>query len=937
MKNSFFPDAANLFEYSGTLVADDPFLSVADSERILSAVKQGELCCNLRFQLINEAYLLKCAYANNKLLSLSNSRTKILAHQVESTYIVVNTLNHRYILADEVGLGKTVEAGLIIKELIYRNGYSRILVAAPASLLVQWQHEMEEKFGESFDILDRKHLDRRRSEISPGENPWNTFSKVICSLDFIKNPRFREELEASSWDMIIFDEAHRLRRDATSTTILYSAAEVLSERTKALLLLTATPFRGKLEELYYIVRLVDKNLLGPYQSFANSYCGADADLSALREKLATVLLRRTKNEIGGFTRRHARTIRFELYPEERELYEETSRYVAEEFNRAMQTQNRAVGFIMTVFQKLLDSSSYALHCALKNRRASLQARLDRANGLIQLENNFLDSIEIDELRDDIEDPLEIDQDTVMKTAEELKEEIRTLDRLITLSGSIRRNKKGDRLKKMIRGLKKDGHTKFLIFTQFRTTQDYIKEILRDYKVDIFNGSMDKNQKEAAIESFKGDVEVLICTEAGGEGRNMQFCNILFNYDLPWSPLKIEQRIGRLHRFGQKHDVLIYNFSTKDTVAERVLDVLEHKLHLFEESIGSPDIMLGQIEDELNLGSLFMKIGSGRMNNTESSIIVDGAVSRARKSFEKLNTLTLTTKMDFNYDDYYRITQVERKYSNEQLEQFMMHYASFRNTVTFASTDVDHVYEVVVSGESGPSRSSGTFYSETALSRSNVEFLAFGHPLIDSAIEDCTGDEFAGAVSIKAVRGEVQCEGILFTFLVTFYTSETTRLFIPVFSTFNAGLSDFEWEEIEEQAILKPAVNDSCDPAVIERVTQRVVPYTDELYSLALERLKKRTDDVLFDMKEGLDLQIDPEVEKIRTSYGAYIAELEEKLERQKLRMKTEEPAMKPAVTRTRNRIDEAKRERDHLIAKCRRMGGVRMTVRAISGAVLIVV
>ncbi|HRX15759.1 MAG TPA: SNF2-related protein [Spirochaetota bacterium] len=938
MDNRLIEDqAADLFEvYSEnvkTVEKHDPYTSIEGVDRVLGLLKYGQLRPDPRFQLKNEAYLLKLAYANNKLLSLSNSRTKILAHQVESTYIVVNTLNQRYILADEVGLGKTVEAGLIIKEFVYRYNYRRIMVAAPASLLVQWQLEMEEKFGESFEVLDRKVLEKRRRELGPGENPWNSFEKIICSLDFIKNPAFRDELAATSWDAIIFDEAHRLRRDANSSTIIYTAAEMLSERTKALLLLTATPFRGKLEELFYIVKLVDKNLLGPYQSFYNEYCSADADLSTLKEKLSTVLLRRTKNEIGGFTKRHARTIRFDLYPEERELYDETSRYVAEEFNRAMQTQNRAVGFIMTVFQKLLDSSSHALHCALCNRKRSLEAKLDRADRYLKACVEY-DSIEFDDLCDDLEDEGSLCDATVQKTAEEIRIEIQILERLIELSGAITRNKKGDRLKKMISGLKKEGRKKFLIFTQFKTTQDYLKKILTGLNVEVFNGSMDKDAKERAIDNFKKDVEVLICTEAGGEGRNMQFCNVLFNYDLPWSPLKIEQRIGRLHRFGQKDDVFIYNFATKDTVAERVLDVLEHKLHLFEESIGPPDIMLGQIEDELNLGSLFMKIRSGLTSKKESMEMLDSSVLRAKKSFEKLSSLTLTRRMDFNYDEYYRITQTERRFSNEQLEHFMVRYASEFPDCPFNPLKQDNFYNIRVSDEAGFSVMRGTFDSDLALSNSGSEFLAFGHSVVDSAIDCALSSDFGGFTSLKVISADKNFEGMVFTFEVRFKSVSAMSEYVPVFVSFNNRLDSFDIEETEDQFLLRPDIVTEISEDKLEESVNRLRPFSEELFSMAVECLKHKIADKVFDIKENLDLQIDPEIEKVNESYNKQINELREVLDRQQLAEKTS-GGMKGAITRTRNKIEQAEREKRHLLARYKRYSGVSYTISIIGAMILV--
>jgi SNF2 family DNA or RNA helicase len=470
---------------------------------------------------------------------------------------------------------------------------------------------MESKFNEKFIIMDRKLLKKASQAAGEGGNPWKVYDRVICSLDFIKGKDFQEDLLHCSWDFVIFDEAHRLRRDASSSTQAYSMAAQVAVRTKSLLLLSATPFRGKLEELYYLIALIDKNILGPYQSFYNQFCLDGADLSELKRKLDQVVIRRTKNEVGGFTKRHARTIRFDLYDDERFLYDETTKYVAEEFNRALQSENRAVGFVMTVFQKLLDSSSYALLVALRNRSARLKDLLVKAeslnNAYVEFNTGCFDTETLSEL-EELDENAEL---TVKKTIDELRLEILTIDRLVNLASQIEYNKKGEKLVRLIKDLKKKGHEKFLIFTQFRTTQDYLMEILSGFSRVAFNGSMNRDEKEEAILKFKNEVEIIIATEAGGEGRNMQFCDILINYDLPWSPLKIEQRIGRIHRFGQPNDVHIYNFSTRGTVAERVLEVLTEKLKIFEESIGTPDIMLGQIEDEINLNTLFMELAAGR--------------------------------------------------------------------------------------------------------------------------------------------------------------------------------------------------------------------------------------------------------------------------------------------------------------------------------------
>jgi superfamily II DNA or RNA helicase len=904
---------------------------------IADCIREGKIFPDERFNLRTEAWLLQLAHTNNKILSLSNSRTRILAHQVESTHKIVNALNQRFLIADEVGLGKTIEAGLVIKELIFRYAFSRILIVCPASLMIQWQNEMEEKFGERFEVIERKTLMKRRREIGDSINVWDSFEKVICSIDFAKSDSVLSGLEASRWDAIIIDEAHRLRRDANITTRAYNVGEILSTRTKAFLLLTATPFRGKLEELYYLVRLVDKNLLGPFQSFQHDFCSPDSDVSRLKDKLSKVVIRRTKKEVGGFVSRHARTIRFELHPEEMALYEATTRYVAEEFNRAMQTENRAVGFVMTVFQKLIDSSSYALLSALRNRRTNLSAQLDKADLKARtFMNDEMDLEELDPEYFDIENFDEMMSTTLQKTADEIREEILTIENLIRIAENIERNKKGEKLIEMIASLSKAGKKKFLIFTQFRTTQDYLEKLLSGYRLAIFNGSMDKDAKEQAILDFKNDAQILICTEAGGEGRNMQFCSVLFNYDLPWSPLKIEQRIGRIHRFGQLDDVSIYNFSTKDTVAERVLDVLTHKLQLFENSIGTPDIMLGQIEDELKLTTLFMDMSTGRRNVKSAEAEIDLSIARARASYEKISELTVSRRMDFNYDEYYRITQKDRLFSNKQLETFIDSVRRQSSDVTACIGDKEtktKLWPIRMVPGAEKHHPYGTFDSETALASSSLEFLAFGHPLVDYTIRLCRSESFGGLTGFFEIDHDRPFAGMVFFYVARYRSLTETREIIPAAVDFDQKAFSFELVRIERECSRRigsiPSVKN------MEEHAQRASQMADDLVKRANDRVREKIEQKLWDIREHLDLTIDPEMEKIKEACDLQIREYAAQLERQEMQANCFGKDMRSAITRTKNRIIEAEKERDIMLALYRRRLGVQCSLECVSAGILI--
>lgn len=930
------------------IIANDLFAPLEFNEVVLTEeriknekllkdkIKRGLWGSGRRFLLRAEAHVLKLAHAYNKIQSLSNSRTRILAHQVESTHIIVNAFKQRFLIADEVGLGKTIEAGLVIKEMIYRYSYERIIIVCPASLLYQWQNEMESKFNEHFIVMDRKVMTAAQREVGEGGNPWRVHGKLIVSIDFIKNKAFEEDLMRTSWDAVIFDEAHRLRRDANSSTLGYNTAEIMSEKTKSLLLLSATPFRGKLEELYFLIALIDKNLLGPFQSFHNEYCLEGADLSGLKRKLSEVVIRRTKKDIGGFTQRHARTIRFELYPEERLLYDETTKYVVEEFNRALQSENRAVGFVMTVFQKLLDSSSYALMRALENRSIKMEELIARAESCKDqvVEFDFA-RIGLENFTDDEEEQRQEDSLSVKKTIEELKLELSVINRLLHIARGIPKNKKGEKLLRLIKELKKKGHKKFIIFTQFRTTQDYLVSILKNFSCVIFNGSMSKDEKEEAILEFKEEKEIIIATEAGGEGRNMQFCDVLINYDLPWSPLKIEQRIGRIHRFGQENDVHIYNFSTRDTVAERVLQVLTEKLKLFEESIGTPDIMLGQVEDEVNLNTLFMELASGRKSKGEIESELNRRVEYARQSFEKLGDLTVTNRMDFNYDEYYRVTLREREFTNRRIEKFINDIIQEDEyAASYISPDErEGFYRVFTDPIKDRVGKSGVFDSEKALGNDSLEFLAFGHPVVDGIIDHCRGEEFGGETGTILIRGDYDFHGMIFQYKVTFRAMMETKELFTVIIDSSGEMDDFDLRQVEDGLMDQDFVHDA--PIPLNELSAEIMRDYEDYFQRASEKILDRIDNRLFDLNETLGIQIDPEVEKINESYNKQICELEEKLDLQEGQMKWYGRDMRSAISRTRNRINSVRNELHSLLGEYRAYSGVKHEIELIGAGVII--
>ena len=568
-------------------------------------------------------------YYREPLAVFSSSRTMLLPHQVEAALKVVSSSRPRFLIADEVGLGKTIEAGLILKELKLKHGYSKILIVVPSPLMAQWQQELKTKFAEDFTILGGDAL-RRGKAFTGGK-------QFLVSVDLAKDERYLDTFLAQNFDLVIFDEAHRLRRDANMVTQAWHFAHAMSKNVEGFLLLSATPFRGKLEEIFFLIQLIDPDILGPLATFQSQFT---QDASLLRNRLSPVVIRRRKIDVGGFTKRFAKTVKIDLARDEREFYDRTTEYVKTEFNRALSRGENLKTFIMIVFQKLLDSSPFALLRALEGRRARLEGLYFRVMHEIAESEDVATAVREFQEEEGFED-------SEILNPQEIRAEIQTLTHLALLGKKIASDSKLKHLQKTLKTMQSMGHKKFVIFTQFKSTLEYLTQNLTGYKVAGFHGGLNFDQKEEAIRQFFADVEILICTEAGGEGRNLQIAACLINYDLPWSPLKLEQRIGRIHRFGQTRDVHIVNFACRDTVAERVVEVLEEKIRLFENALGPSDTILGVFESEYKFGRSLMSFLGSKKTKREHNEELERSLFLAKENLVNVDRLLSTEHMSFN--------------------------------------------------------------------------------------------------------------------------------------------------------------------------------------------------------------------------------------------------------------------------------------------------
>lgn len=524
------------------------------------------------------------------ILSALSSGVIPLPHQLHVLERALETRNIRYILADEVGLGKTIEAGMIIKELKARGLITRILVVCPTGLVSQWSVEMQEKFHEKFQVILPSDFDTIR-RLTDNDDVYGQFDQVISPMDSIKpvekhagwsdkrvEKYNQERIEAiinSGWDLIIIDEAHRVA-GSSSYVARYKLGYLLSQASPYLLLLTATPHNGKTEPFLRLVRLLDEQAFPNYKSI-------------VKEQVAPYLIRSEKREAidnnGNllFKKRYTHLVELhwdERHSLQRQLYELVSSYVSKIYDKARwnRKKNMCLIFLMIIMQRMVTSSTAAVRQSLEHRLRVLLEEETRVNTMS----------ESDWDERDIEDG---DADAMEAMSLDRSAEIEELKIIISVAKQAEfqhHDVKVDALFDTIDELQsEDPAQKIILFTEFVGTQVYLKELLesRGYSVSVLNGSMDIEERNNALNEFKMSTGIFISTDAGGEGLNLQFANIIINYDLPWNPMKIEQRCGRADRIGQQRDVHIYNMIIGDTVESRVREVLEEKLSVIMKELG----------------------------------------------------------------------------------------------------------------------------------------------------------------------------------------------------------------------------------------------------------------------------------------------------------------------------------------------------------------
>jgi superfamily II DNA or RNA helicase len=593
---------------------DETILSKEEAEKLLGvgsiAEATKEPANPEKIRMLVESARIRLAYTHDQHFAVSLSGIRTLPHQIEAVYLrMLPQPRLRFLLADDPGAGKTIMAGLLIKEMKLREAIERVLILCPAPLTIQWQDELLRWFGEPFDVIfsavDQQQL----------VNPWRRATQVIASLDYAKQSDVRERVWSEHWDIVIIDEAHKCsaytkssagRSDETEKTKRYQVAERLSASADNLLLLTATPHHGDDDRFAHFVRLIDPDLFPEPHRVGEQARQLRRDVLQLGPECPWAL-RRLKEDLRDlegrrlFPDRHAHTVTFRLNREEYDLYKAVTAYINQYLPQGVGRKQGSAALARTVLQRRLASSTMAIYESIRRRGERQKGLLEelealpvaqRTRRLAQLQGR-LDDVEQDE--DDLDDGDRdrlADEFTSAVELDELRAEIAALQDLLAQARRVRDHGMDSKLATLRECLERaefrelaDGRGRLLLFTEHRDTLNYLCEQLERWGFTTcqIHGGMNPHERKRAQELFRVERQICVATEAAGEGINLQFCRLMINYDLPWNPTRLEQRLGRIHRIGQERDVHVFNFVAGESedgqpiVEGRILERLLTKL------------------------------------------------------------------------------------------------------------------------------------------------------------------------------------------------------------------------------------------------------------------------------------------------------------------------------------------------------------------------
>lgn len=868
------------FEYAGETVElyEDNLRSI---ETPLDLFRSGQFSSVSEFKLNFLAHSIEVMASGEKALSPANFKINPLPHQLLALDFVIDQFRPRCLLADEVGLGKTIEAALIMEELKLRNIVKRVLIVTPAGLTNQWKDELKLKFSEDFSIFDSETFKSFKQLYGQDTNCWLKFDHVITSIDFLKPKKVHNDLSEyelkrrqehnkyvfedcvnANWDMVIIDEAHKLSKyKSGEETARFKLGKTLSESVPVFLLLTATPHRGKPYVFKNLLSLVD-----PY-SFNRL-----KDVNPENVKNITVKTKKRAcvdfkgNKIFKERITSVCKIKWDGVKDEPEknLYDAVVEYITEYYDYAQRENNKMLIFLLMLYQRIVSSSSRAILKSLEKRLETLKSLTQKAK---EIRESSLD--EFFEIPG--EKQLELIEKIVpiLSNPELVRKEIKIISNCIELAKNSLIGRSDAKLRKLIEiidDVKKktnDKNVKILVFTEFIETQKYIIESLEKigYKTAFINGKLSLSDKILQKQHFRDDAQILVSTDAGGEGINLQFCHVVINYDLPWNPMKIEQRIGRVDRIGQEKNVIAMNFILEDTIEEYVREKIECKLQLIKEQFGEDKLhdILSTLNEEFNFDKLYVEsITRNRYDSNAIESVSDEIYQKAKEIIENDDILIPFTEAEevkgFEIEAIRSIsrknlmfTDLFLKNRNLELNEYKDNKGLFYFRNDFRRDTLKNYYSKII------------FDQSKGMDIEDAELFCIRHPFIKEsiAVSKNIGKTSRFYIDNDKFHGS---EGLLFTWLFTISNNFniSRQYLIPIFidhhlkhnrriSEYLRNIDNLKLEESEES-------NERLDCDI------------EDAYQKALSTAEEIAENIFWETEQNWHKKIDVDKEKLDKYY-----------------------------------------------------------------------
>lgn len=862
-----------------------------------------------------QAYSLGLAYEFDPYFGLSISRVDPLPHQLEAVYdYLLKVARVRFLLADDAGAGKTIMAGLLIRELKLRGLADRILIICPANLTFQWQRELREKFEEKFLVFKGGDI---REQF--GVNQWLEQNQVITSLDLAKRTEILPGLRQVQWDLVIVDEAHRMSWTPPSRkTARYALGELLRDASDHILLLTATPHKGDPENFTLFLQLLDQDAFADVRSIREAMENRRAPFYLRRTKEAMVYFpeRQANGEWVAekiFTKRIPTTASFNIDADEYELYRDVTRYVKAQSAKAAARGDdpaaRAVGFLMSLYQRRLASSARSLRRSLENRARRLDEGLKQAAKLAKFAPPDLpDAEELEEMEEADRTHFErlIDAVTLSQNADETKEEIADLKEFARRAQDLEDSLAEAKLAKLKQVLHEQGFfdqqsKRLLIFTEFKDTLDYLVTRLGEwnFRVGTIHGGMKSGSRDEpgtrifSEQQFKdGEIQVLVATEAAGEGINLQCCNVLFNYDIPWNPNRLEQRMGRIHRYGQKHDCLIFNFVAINTIEGKVLERLLTRLQEIRNALDDDAVfnVVGEILPPAHIDRILRDYYAGRLGDAdlEDRLLHDVDEGRFRNICQNALEGLASKRLNLEMLIERRARAQERRVVPETVDRFIQESAPHVSLTLKTIQSLPHTFE--------PSRTPDVLrryereqewhfpalvsrYPRLSTDRevaekNNLEWVTPGHPLFESLrlhTLNISRDVFAAGACFYSLQHD--CPARLDVY--------SAKVVDGLGNTIHQRLFAVELREGEEPRLQEPSVLNNYLPAKSdsELIGAALLPQSDSwLYEHSvgkfLEEVRSERSEEVERISAHVELSLTELMQKADEEIGKAAAEVE---------------------------------------------------------------